>query len=217
MTAPVVHPVKACRHCGVEFTPKRSDTLTCSKKCNRDFFHARERERRQASKETRDCATCGSPFVPFRDSSRTCSESCYRTYVLRLGREDRAARRLDPTECVYCGVTYTPRLKTQTRCGSPKCAHAHRRAIDKHRASHLARKFGITPDEYDRMLEAQGNVCAICNAPCATGRRLAVDHDHRTGAIRGLLCFRCNVVLGKFDDDLDLFASATTYLRSHHA
>lgn len=216
MTAPVIRAPKNCRHCGCEFVPKRATSLTCSKKCNRDFFHAKERAERIAQKSARDCATCGAKFKPFRDSSRTCSDACYRTLVLREARDERASRRLPPANCAYCGDVYTPRFKTQKRCGSAKCAHAHRVATDEARRSHLARKFGITPDEYDQMLEAQGGVCAICASTCATGRRLAVDHDHRTGAVRGLLCFRCNVALGKFDDDLDLFASATNYLRSHH-
>lgn len=46
------------------------------------------------------------------------------------------------------------------------------------------------------MYEAQGGTCAICDQPCASGRRLAVDHDHVTNRIRGLLCAKCNSCLG---------------------
>lgn len=54
----------------------------------------------------------------------------------------------------------------------------------------LKRKFGISSEEYDIMLEKQNGVCAICGGK--TKRRLAVDHDHQTGKVRGLLCGACN-------------------------
>lgn len=54
-----------------------------------------------------------------------------------------------------------------------------------------AKQLGVTDDAYARLLAAQGGGCAICGATPKT-RRLHVDHDHRTGAVRGLLCHRCN-------------------------
>jgi hypothetical protein len=57
-----------------------------------------------------------------------------------------------------------------------------------------ARQLGVTDDEYARMLAAQGGGCAICGATPKT-RRLHVDHDHKTGTVRGLLCHRCNRAL----------------------
>ena len=63
-------------------------------------------------------------------------------------------------------------------------------------------RYGITPEEYDAMLAAQGGGCAICGARGnANGRRLAVDHDHVTGAARGILCHNCNAGIGHFADD----------------
>ena len=60
------------------------------------------------------------------------------------------------------------------------------------RAQRLATVFNITPEEYDRILEFQGGVCALCKKPPKEGKRLAVDHDHESGAVRGLLDFTCN-------------------------
>ena len=57
-----------------------------------------------------------------------------------------------------------------------------------------AKQLGVTDDEYARLLEAQGGGCAICGAKPKT-RRLHVDHDHKTGKVRGLLCHRCNRAL----------------------
>ena len=56
-------------------------------------------------------------------------------------------------------------------------------------------KYGITEDEYTAMLEAQEGRCAICNLE----RKLVIDHDHKTGKVRGLLCKPCNAMLGPFE------------------
>lgn len=83
------------------------------------------------------------------------------------------------------------------------------------RRSVLKKRYGITADEYDQMAIEQ-NGCAICGALECGGRgstsRLAVDHDHVTGKIRGLLCNNCNNGLGRFKDDVELLQKAITYL-----
>jgi hypothetical protein len=80
------------------------------------------------------------------------------------------------------------------------------------RTYHLRRRYGITAEDADVMLEAQGGVCAICrSAPAAH-----VDHDHATGAVRALLCFNCNGGLGQFRDDPTVLQMAVFYLE-HHA
>jgi Autographiviridae endonuclease VII len=83
--------------------------------------------------------------------------------------------------------------------------------------AHYKRKYGISIEEYQRMLEQQNGVCAICHqAESVTwkGRAipLAVDHCHKTGKVRGLLCNRCNRVLSLFDDDIEVMKSAINYL-----
>lgn len=80
---------------------------------------------------------------------------------------------------------------------SPECSAAAARA------TRLAAVFSITPEEYDLILEAQQGTCGICDKPPKVGKRLAVDHDHTTGFIRGLLCFFCNKrVLGARSADV---------------
>jgi hypothetical protein len=71
----------------------------------------------------------------------------------------------------------------------------------KRRAQRLRALYGITPEDYDRMLDQQRGVCAICEGTCSTGYRLAVDHDHKTGRVRGLLCRTCHQLIGKLNDD----------------
>ena len=79
----------------------------------------------------------------------------------------------------------------------------------------LKRKYGITVDQYNAMLKAQGGVCAICGKTKEqNGARLAVDHCHDTGIVRGILCIRCNVTLGVLGEDpvliFKMFNYATT-------
>jgi hypothetical protein len=80
------------------------------------------------------------------------------------------------------------------------------------RRSHLKRTFGITQEQYERRLREQGGGCAVCQRPPKPGTSLHVDHDHETGYVRGLLCFKCNAALGQLHDDLDRIERALTYV-----
>lgn len=80
------------------------------------------------------------------------------------------------------------------------------------RASGLTRlkEHGLTPNRYADLLMEQGNACAICAGPF--GRVPYIDHDHSTGAVRGLLCHNCNVALGHFRDNPEHMRRAIRYL-----
>lgn len=66
-------------------------------------------------------------------------------------------------------------------------------------------------DLYDMLFKRQYGKCAICGCK-PEGRKFAIDHDHKTDKIRGLLCFRCNVAVGFFRDDPDLMLCASQYI-----
>ncbi len=83
------------------------------------------------------------------------------------------------------------------------------------RDSYLKRKYGITIEQYDELLVSQGGKCAICRREPRLDISLHFDHDHETGALRGILCFRCNNALGDFDDDVSLLQAAVRYLQSY--
>lgn len=98
-----------------------------------------------------------------------------------------------------------------------QCVQCDREYYSKHKAQHKSRAleltYGITLEEYNDMLAKQNNCCAICSiVPDKGNRRLAVDHDHLTGKIRGLLCDNCNNGLGRFKDRPDLLQKAASYL-----
>jgi len=80
---------------------------------------------------------------------------------------------------------------------------------------YLHSRWGLTKSQYDAMAESQHGVCAVCSKPDITGRRLAVDHCHKTGKLRGLLCYACNTALGRFNDDVSLLSKAIKYLQHY--
>lgn len=83
-----------------------------------------------------------------------------------------------------------------------------RKAIFKHR-------YGITLDQYNDLLAAQNNKCAICSIEFDSsikGKTPHIDHDHSTGIVRGLLCHKCNLVIGHADDSIEVLKSAIDYL-----
>jgi len=106
-------------------------------------------------------------------------------------------------------------LPTQSANGANNQAYAATgRKAPSDRKSHLKRKFGLTLEDYDRMLADQDGGCAVCGDP--PGRSaLHVDHCHESGQVRGLLCFRCNSAIGNLRDDPDVVASALAYLTRH--
>lgn len=97
------------------------------------------------------------------------------------------------------------RLRCRTYMRSPRGKQVNRRAKLKY-------LFGLTAEQHDAILDAQGGGCAVCGHTCPTGKRLAVDHDHVTGQVRGLLCVNCNKGIGHLRDSHVLLAKAAGYL-----
>ena len=113
-----------------------------------------------------------------------------------------------PLRCRSCEVVRVRewkkrnRLKTAAYAASPKGRIVEKRA-------RLKRVYGLALEEHEEMKERQGNLCAICGEPesSPSGRsakvsELAIDHCHKTGAVRGLLCRKCNTALGNLEDHL---------------
>ena len=78
-------------------------------------------------------------------------------------------------------------------------------------------KYGLTPETYTETYESQQGLCAICHKPEIAKRRivLAVDHDHRTGKVRELLCQKCNRLLSMVDDSVEFLNAYVAYLEKH--
>lgn len=82
------------------------------------------------------------------------------------------------------------------------------------RNRYLKGKYGITQLDYEMMLKRQRGGCAICTRkPSALTKQLHVDHNHKTGKVRGLLCHQCNWYLGVIDDNRKILAKLGRYIR----
>lgn len=79
-------------------------------------------------------------------------------------------------------------------------------------AQHYRRKYGLTIEQRDQMLERQGGLCAICRRKPVGGGVLHVDHCHATGVVRALLCTKCNTLIGLADENPDTLRAAIDYL-----
>jgi hypothetical protein len=88
------------------------------------------------------------------------------------------------------------------------------KARSKARRINLRRNYGITMEQYEMMYAAQEGLCAICGREETSARftYLAIDHCHHTGDIRGLLCSRCNIVIGQMEENPDLLRKAAAYI-----
>lgn len=99
----------------------------------------------------------------------------------------------------------------------PRCATHHRAFHKAQKANNhermVAKTYGLAPGEYEQIYNLQGGTCAICQRATGKTKRLAVDHDHDTGLVRGLLCGPCNKMVGYFRNAPEAFERAAAYLR----
>lgn len=94
---------------------------------------------------------------------------------------------------------------------------AHPEVVAKMWENSIRSLFGINADDYNKMFDEQGGCCAVCGKhQTETKKRLFVDHDHKTGLVRGLLCQKCNMALGMVDDKKSILEKLISYLEKHH-
>lgn len=91
------------------------------------------------------------------------------------------------------------------------------KGTDKIRSRNYRGRYDLTADEYGKIFTAQNGCCAICSIQVETGPGKGgarIDHCHATGAVRGILCHKCNIGLGWFRDNADALENAATYIRN---
>ncbi len=134
-------------------------------------------------------------------------------------RKTRTCTRCKKTKPVGEFYVYKAR-KIQRVC--KECDKAHRRkAARKYRVREttaqrkwqIKNTYGLTLEQYDQMFEEQSGVCKTCGKVNRDGRRLYIDHNHETGKVRGLLCHRCNSLLGFVKDDTAILQNIIAYLK----
>lgn len=135
----------------------------------------------------------------------------------------RKGRNYPQIKCKKCAYNYTKTSNNRFRERVRKTDNAHyAKNRNRHIETRRIRQFGISQDQFNQMLLKQNNVCAICKNPetvvwkkTNTIKPLCIDHCHKTGKIRGLLCARCNTAIGLFKDSLNALISASEYLKAH--
>ena len=150
-------------------------------------------------KETKKCRDCKEekPLDSFIKNKSTCTGIdslcllCNRKRVKAWRKKNPELRRLQQLRESSCDKVYNQR-------------------------KHLKSTYGITVEEYSKMFNDQKGCCAICGAhQDLFSRRLHVDHCHKTGRIRQLLCMDCNHLLGRAKDDISILNEAISYLMKH--
>jgi hypothetical protein len=191
------------------------------KKCCSDLMKAKYVPRVRPP-VTAVCPQCGGEFTYQPTTGKTrvyCSRKCTAAHGDELKRQrgaDREPRRCacGSTDVAGVGIPACPACQKDSR--SPA---AVQRRQERERRRTLA-LYGLTQADYDGLVARQRNQCAVCKArkpggPPTRKGYWHIDHDHVTGQVRGLLCSRCNLGIGHFEDDPELLAAATRYVTKH--
>jgi hypothetical protein len=136
--------------------------------------------------EVKTCARCG----------ETKTVDCFHKNKKRVD-----GSQMYQSQCRICQATRTRERRDENKA---KYLYDCRKA--------KLKKYGLTPEQYDAMHEAQEGLCAICSNYQVGVNSLSVDHCHTTGSVRSLLCMKCNSALGLLNDDPELLTKARHYL-----
>lgn len=181
-------------------------------------------------------------FLFSREPLRGMSRTAFRSSVLhehalsdiRVAPTRRSLSSMEQRRTTHCSKCGT--LKMRLRNGASRCRPCtnrwgrenYRRSAlrrERERAAYVRRRYGLSIDGLERLLERQQGACGICRRPwlaCPPAKRtkfeqhflqhLCIDHDHKTGQIRGLLCNACNTAIGLFEEDIFRLTGAIAYV-----
>ena len=152
--------------------------------------------------KNRTCRICKeykdiSNFQPSGYQCRSCKNEKQKDYWASLPIEIRRTRQMSSEYQKKYAAKNPEKIKLLSRSGE------------------LRRNFGLSMQDYEDMLKIQNGVCAICQQKCNTENNLAVDHDHNSGKVRGLLCKNCNTAIGLLKENTDTLKKAFNYLEIH--
>lgn len=189
--------IKICKRCGDQFLPNISHQQYCGSR-----------------KEKSGCT-----FIIFKERMK----KYYEEHKEKEKQDAKDWVKNNPERRREIANNYARRNKYKQSEYAKKYNNLHSEKIKKRRKIYLTNnpqertntilknKYGITIDEYKEILKKQGGVCAICKKS-ETKRNLSVDHCHKTGKIRGLLCKKCNSGIGLLCDSKEIVSSALIYL-----
>ena len=149
--------------------------------------------RRQKDLPPKSCGVCSKTFQPYRSSSRLCSKPC---------RSKASQERVKKFHAENPGASMLYKSRS-----SPEAKERNRIAQRRWEAEN---RYGITLEEWDAIIDRFNGQCALCGST----DRVGLDHDHRTGRVRGLLCFQHNTAIGKLGDNEEELWNAIVYMLS---
>jgi hypothetical protein len=166
----------------------------------------RRRRNPEGGLPPRKCKSCGEEFIPYRSNHLVCGRSCR----AKLPEEIAKAKARNSTPEAKERVLAYRRLLTAS---DPE-------RLRKYNLRANLKRYGVTIEWFEAKLEEQAGGCILCgHIPPPDGikaaSRLHVDHDHATGAVRDLLCGRCNQGIGFFGDNPELLRKAAEYIERH--
>jgi hypothetical protein len=171
---------------------------------------------------TKQCSKCEQikPLTEFYMSRgklvarcRTCACQCRREYVLKNQKKVREQKRefyIKNADKIRAKTReWNEKNRERTRASAKRWADANK---ERRKLTDIEWRYGISRDQYLKAVKRQGGRCAICGAKNSGKRGLHIDHCHKTGLFRGLLCGNCNSAIGQFKENPSLLRNAIRYL-----
>lgn len=219
---------KACRRCG-----ERNDNLAVYPSgrsvelCLR-CWHARQEKHREIQAKRRaapythllverTCDECKKTYLARASNQKFCSPNCRDLALSTWRKEQRKAMR-EPTPCAECGALFV-----RTSGSGKYCSDACRKIVKQRstQENFLRSRYRLTMNDLQVLIEKSGNKCAICEKGFTSRTDMHIDHNHNCcnseftcgNCVRGLLCGKCNAMLGMANDSLQILWRAIEYLK----
>ena len=157
--------------------------------------------------KTINCKICGNN-LDYRNKLGFC-KSCYNQYRPKMSKE---------AKLQYQYKWRDENIEKVKKSRKKTYEKNRERYVNITRKGQVKRKYGLSMEEYEIIAENQNYRCAICNKHKNNNKKgynLAIDHSHITGEVRGLLCSKCNLALGGFEDNEELLLNALLYLKKY--
>lgn len=206
------HAPRRCQECQTEYVPKRVRSevrLFCSQRCASKSSDRQDSKERLAAKAllARTCGHCGEAIAAsVRADAQYCSNDCTVKARIERKRQLRLTAR-STVQCHWCSSTLVHRTGRAVTCGAAECKRRGSRDV------RIRRVYGIDSVTFDRLFEDQGKACAIClRTDESSSVTWSIDHCHASGAVRGILCTRCNTGIGQMGDDPARLRAAADYI-----
>lgn len=207
---------RICKQCGKDIDLRHFNARYCSMRCKDKT--KRLKNFVPLTKLERSVINTKSSRMRTEEGNKKISESYLKTLANPIKRalyNEKIQKSLEGKICDKCGKIYKAKNHRQRYCGSLNgkngCCWEQRK--ERNLDSWYKNEYGISFEDFKVLSTKQGDVCNICGKKELERRQLLVDHDHKTGKIRGLLCGKCNRGLGHFQDNILLLQSAIEYLQ----